>query len=578
MATIQSKNSRGYKYWYIVESRRVNGKPRPIVLAYLGKAADLLKRLQGLTEKLRLKSYSHGAAAALLNVANALDVPSVINKHIRSPRPYRAEKPVRNNLTAGITLLLGAVGRVCMPTSKRGWWNWAKTTTVEYLLRHSLSKIDSQHFWDLMDALPEESIAEIEREFVEKTLKTYNLQSDTLFFDTTNFFTYIDTTNLRCTIARRGKNKQKRYDLRQVGLAMVVTRNDMIPLFHHTYQGNLADARVFSTVIETIKDRMNGLGFDSNKHTIVFDRGNNSRDNMATVERLSLHYVGALTPFHHKQLVEDAVCNFKEYDVDGSKMQVYRDKRIIWGQERTVVVFISEKLKAGQLRGMYQSLEKAEQQLKLLQQHLGNPKGKMRDKAGLEDTIRSVVKGQFTKDIIDWSLQEVSEGKFQLNFSINQKKLEEIEGELGFRILMTDRHDWDTVDIIKAYYGQSKIEHAFRNLKNPYHLALKPQFHWTDQKIRVHFFICVLGYLLASIVWHQAKAYAQFSGTLDTLLDTLNNIRLSAMLEETKSRGRVKATYQLEEMSDEESLFMNALGIMDFHKHRLKLQGLSVYN
>ncbi|MBE7444354.1 MAG: hypothetical protein HS132_03590 [Planctomycetia bacterium] len=38
---------RGYKYWYIVESRRVNGKPRPIVLSYLGKADDLLKRLQG---------------------------------------------------------------------------------------------------------------------------------------------------------------------------------------------------------------------------------------------------------------------------------------------------------------------------------------------------------------------------------------------------------------------------------------------------------------------------------------------------------------------------------------------------
>jgi hypothetical protein len=54
MATIQSKNSRGYKYWYIVESRRVNGKPRPVFWPILGKADDLLKRLQGLTEGLRL--------------------------------------------------------------------------------------------------------------------------------------------------------------------------------------------------------------------------------------------------------------------------------------------------------------------------------------------------------------------------------------------------------------------------------------------------------------------------------------------------------------------------------------------
>ena len=547
-------------------------------MAYLGKAGDLLKRLQGLTGGLRLKSYSHGAVAALLNVVHTLGVPAIINQHIKSPRPYRAEKPVRNNLTAGSALLLGAMGRVCMPTSKRGWWNWAKTTSIEYLLRHSLSKIDSQHFWDLMDTLPVESIAKTERELVEKTFKIYNLQSDTLFFDTTNFFTYIDTTNLRCAIAQRGKNKQKRYDLRQIGLAMVVTRNDMIPLFHHTYQGNMADAAVFRNVIETIKDRMDGLGLDCEKHTVVFDRGNNSRNNMAIVERLSLHYVGALTPYHHKQLVNEAVDNFKEHDVEGGKMQVYRDKRVVWQQERTIVVFISENLKAGQIRGMYQSLEKAEHQLRQLQQKLCNPKVKMGDKEQLENTIRSLVKGQFIKNLIGWSLQEISEGEFRLEFSINQKKLEEMEGDLGLRVLMTDRHDWDTVDIIKAYYGQSKIEHAFRNLKNPYHLALKPQFHWTDQKIKVHFFMCVLGYLLASIVWHQAKAHAQFKGTLDTLLDTLNNIRLATMLEETKTRGSVKATYTLEEMSDDENLIMNALGIKDFHNNRPKFPGVSVYN
>ncbi|MHB8279637.1 MAG: hypothetical protein ACYDIA_18570 [Candidatus Humimicrobiaceae bacterium] len=60
MASIQCKISRGHKYWYIVESRRVNGKPRPIVLSYLGKAEGLLKRLQGITSTVKLKSYSHG--------------------------------------------------------------------------------------------------------------------------------------------------------------------------------------------------------------------------------------------------------------------------------------------------------------------------------------------------------------------------------------------------------------------------------------------------------------------------------------------------------------------------------------
>jgi len=526
---------------------------------------------------MRLKSYSHGAVAALLNVAGKLDVCSIINQHIKSPRAYMPKKPIRNNLTAGITFLLAAIGRVCMPTSKRGWWNWAKTTSCEYLLRCSLSKIDSQHFWDLMDSLPVEAIEKIENQLLTKVLDIYKLQSDTLFFDTTNFYTYIHTTNTRCTIAQRGKNKQKRYDLRQVGLAMVVTRQDMIPLFHLTYQGNINDTKVFTTVIKSVKNRLKALGLDIEKHTLVFDRGNNSKNNLAVVEKLKLHYVGALTPYHHKALINEAEDNFKEVDIDGTMLQVYRDKRVIWKSERTVIVFISKQFKAGQIRGVYQALSKNEKLLKQLQVKLSNPGARKRDKKQLENKITALLKGQYMRNLINFSLDEISPGIFNLNYSINQKRLIEIEDSLGFRIIMTDRHDWSTVDIIKAYYGQSNIEHAFKNLKNPYHLALKPQFHWTDQKIMVHYFICVLGYLLTAILWRQARSKAQFSGNLDTMLDMANNIRLATLLEESNTRGRVKAIYKLEEMSDDENRLLEALEIKDLHNDRPKLKGVGVY-
>jgi hypothetical protein len=36
MASIQRKIIHGRPYYYLVESRRVNGRPRPIVLEYLG--------------------------------------------------------------------------------------------------------------------------------------------------------------------------------------------------------------------------------------------------------------------------------------------------------------------------------------------------------------------------------------------------------------------------------------------------------------------------------------------------------------------------------------------------------------
>jgi len=576
MATIQSKSTKGYKYWYIVESRRVNGKPRPVVLAYLGKADDLLKRLQGLYT-LKLKSYSHGAVSALINVAARLDVVSILNKYVKSSRPYVAEKPVRNNLTVGITFVLGAIGRVCMPTSKMGWWNWAKGTSVEYLLRCSLRKVDSQHFWDLMDSFPEDAIYPAEQEILTRLLNVYKIQTDTLFYDTTNFFTYIDTTNTNCDIAQRGKNKQHRNDLRQVGLAMVVSREDYIPLFHHSYQGNLQDAVVFREVIEKIKDRMQSLGLNQDTHTLVFDRGNNSKKNLDIVKSLGFYYVGALTPYHHKEVIGRAMEEMSTVKLNNESLAVYREKSTIWEDEKTILVFISDRLKAGQIRGVYQGLAKKEEKLKELQRSLANPKGKKRNREDLEKKIKSIVAGQFLKDILKWKLIETGDRKYYLDYQIDQEQLQSVEEKLGFRIIMTNRHEWTSQEIITAYYGQSKIEHAFRNMKNPYHLALKPQYHWTDQKIKVHYFICVIGYLLSSIIWREARIKADYTGSLDNLLDMLNNVRLGTMLEESKKTGKPKATYMLEEMTEAEKNIMAALGVENAHNEQTKIKHVSVY-
>ena len=177
-----------------------------------------------------------------------------------------------------------------------------------------------------------------------------------------------------------------------------------------------------------------------------------------------------------------------------------------------------------------------------------------------------------------WSLRELEPGRFELSFGINEESLAELEEHLGFRMLMTNRHDWETAEIINAYHGQSTIEMAFRNIKNPAHLALKPQFHWTDQKIKVHYFICVMGYLLAALILRQAKLHADYRGGLDSLLDLLNNIRLGTVLEEPNGQGRLKAIYKLEQMTKEEERLLDALEISDLHNSRPKIKGVGVYN
>lgn len=576
MASIQSRMCRGNKYWYIVESRRVNGKPRPIVIESLGNTANLIARLQGEESQSRFKPYSHGAVAAILVLAKKLDVVSIINKHTLANRKYWSKQPVRNDLTAGITLLLAAIGRICMPTSKRGWYDWAKTTSCDHLLRISSAKLDSQHFWDLMDCIPVESIEKIELEILQNVFLHYPISGGTLLYDTTNFYTFINSTNTHCTIPNRGKNKQKRGDLRQVGLALAVTEEHYIPLLHHSYQGNINDSKVFGEIIASIKKRMELLKIDTSEHTIVFDRGCNSKKNLKQVADLNLHYIGALTPSHHKDLLKKAENKFVSTKVGDNELEIYREKRDVWGEERTVLVFVSKRLKDGQFRGVHQSLEKKEKRLKEIQKGLLSPRSRKRTKEQLESLIEKLLKGQFMEGLISYQLEEREPGRWNMIYNICENQLDELNDRLGFRIVMTDRHDWSSEKIIKAFYDQSIVEGAFKNLKNPYPLAVTPGFHWTDQKIKIHYMICVIGYLLSALIWYDAKK-ADINTTLDTLLDSLNGIHLGRFVDMTGKQGRPKITYRLEDLSDDQKILVDLFKLSEIHLKPLKIDGVSVY-
>jgi transposase len=577
MVSLQVKMHKGRKYWCIVESKRINGKPRSFVVEYLGTADALLARLTNKEGQHKVKSFSHGAIAAFLTIAKKLGVVSIINKHTLSKRHYWPDQPLRNNLTAGITLLLAAIGRACKPTSKLGWYeNWAKETSCDHLLRISSAKLDSQHFWDLMDCIPEKAIEEIELEILKKTLEYYPIEEGTLLYDTTNFYTFINSTNDRCEIAQRGKGKQKRDDLRQVGLALAVTQKNHIPLLHHTYRGNMSDCKVFGAIISSIKTRMEQLKIDINQHTIVFDRGCNSKDNLTKVKNLKLHYIGALTPLHHEKLISAAEGKYNTVQVNDRELKVYREKTDIWGEERTVLVFVSERLKNGQLRGIYQSLTKKENLLKELQKSLSNSRAKKRSKETLEKMIKKITSGQFMEGLIAYELTSDPKGHWALDYRIDQNKLSELEDRLGFRIIMTNRHDWTSDKIIKSFYGQATVEQAFKDIKNPHHLAVRPQFHWTDHKIKIHYFICVLGYLLSTLLLNDAQKEG-FDGSLNHLMDSLNGIRLSRRVIYSSKQGKPRVEEGLEEMLQEQQNLMRVFNLSTIHLKPFKMEGINSY-
>ena len=76
--------------------------------------------------------------------------------------------------------------------------------------------------------------------------------------------------------------------------------------------------------------------------------------------------------------------------------------------------------------------------------------------------------------------------------------------ELGKRVVFTDRHDWTTAEVVRAYRSQWEVEVAFRQLKRPDHGAFRPIHHWTDQKVAVHGLYSVAALLLVNLAWREA--------------------------------------------------------------------------
>lgn len=563
MATLQKRRSRGYTYWSIVESRRVNGKPRPVILAYLGRAEDLFKRLkEGIPQKVR--SYSHGHVAVLLHFAEELQVVQTINRHLPSDC-----KQIRDGFTVGGSLLLAAIGRACRPTSKQNWYQgFARYTSLSYLLRMSLAKLDSQHFWDQMEVLPTSAIACIEEDLVQLMIEKEMVSLDILLCDMSNFFTYIASTNERSGLAQRGKNKQKRIDLRQFGLLLAITRQDCLPLFHKIYQGNLQDRTVFKKYFQDMVNRFKAIAGSLEDITLVFDQGNNSKATLKEVDGI-IHFVGAISPYQHKNLIKQANSSMSEVFINQEKIKCYRFRTLIWQMDFTVVVYISEKLRLGQIRGIEQNIRKLFSKLGGLKTKVSTPtrRGRQRTRAILEKKITSLISShQLDDKLIGWELKKLSKDAFELEFWINKDELDTLKEQwLGRRILITNRHDWSTEEIILAYWGQAQVEYAFKNLKNPYHLALRPQYHWTDQKIEVHGLICFIAFLLSMVVYKHAREKANFKGEPHELLEKLSAIRLATFIESPlqKTKGRYKTTYCIEEMDKDIRTLAEALGLME---------------
>jgi transposase len=569
MPSLVAKKKGNKLYYYVVESARVEGKPRIVHQAYLGTAEKLAEIVRDRTAPIPLAASTRdfGLPAALWAAARQTGVWDLLAS--LWPRPRSGPSPAHY-------LLLAALHRICQPGPKTEVAEWYRTSILSALWEFPAERFTSQAFWDAFEQiLPEgpeaHSAADDPLEQAQLRLlglwKAKQLVSRRLLaYDTTNFYTYIASTNTRNQLAQRGHNKQGRHNLRQVGLSYVLDGEHGLSLCHHVYPGNVADVEEFSTSLARITRMLDQNQIARETVTLVLDKGSAALANTVQLDEAGVGWISALpwnqapAELRSRAVEELPACSSAQPGVRASA-----EKTLVHGREYLCVVKYSTSFAGEQLHSLTTSLSRVLQSLRRLAKELNKPKARWKPDQ-IERKIRRWLSAPFLAELIRYQLQEHDAG-WHLQFDFDSAALPQLLNQrLGRTVLLTNRMDWSAEQVVAGYSGQQQIERVFRGLKQGDWLGWDPMYHWTDRKIRIHAFYCLLGISLLQYVHKQAQA-AWANLSIEQLLEELAQIQQFVLLYPPQGeKGPPRTAYVLSQQTLTQQALVKTLGLERWHR------------
>jgi len=527
MERLESKSIKGHTYYYYSKWARVDGKPRRVWQKYLGKLGDIARAVQaGGKTPTCADVFEWGLPEALWRQCQRADIVACVNRHCGTRS---------RGLSTGDYLAIAALNRAIRPHSKRALWQWFSQTV---LLRHfpdaSQPRLSSQRFWNHMDRIKQPDVMAIWQSILEGLVHREGIDLSSICYDGTNYYTFIDTFNTRCDIARRGKNKQGRNNLRQVSYALFCCADGQVPLYFDVYEGNRNDAKQFPLLLKKFQQFLQRLGGQASvpKTTLIFDKGNNSAANFQLVDELELFFVGSVKLDEHKDLLRVANDDPRFTACPSERLpgtKCFRQSKQVYGRERTMVVSYNQNLFNAQWLTLQSDIAKASSKLSAVQQRLdervaGSIKGgKAPTAASVKKQADKILSRQHLKKVVTISVTDGAVPRLQ--YGIDAAALQTLANTyLGKTVLISNRSAWSDAQIIEAYRSQFLIEDVFKESKDRHTGSWWPMHHWTDSKIRVHGLYCTIAQLLRALLLRRVRQ-AGVKLSLKRLLAELGGIR-----------------------------------------------------
>jgi transposase len=572
MVRIDRRKNKGRVYLYLEERAWIDGKSKRLWQRYLG-PEDKFKELSkiALNTDIETETIEFGLIAALLIIARKLGIVEIINQFT---------KKREQGLSVGEHLVFAAINRCLEPVSKNQLKEWFESTVLKRIYPEVGSALNSRSYWTHYRYLEEEIVESIGDEINRALIHEFNVDFSNLLYDPTNFFTYINPKNPNQMLPRHGNCKDGRYTLNIINFSLFCALDGGIPLLHLVYPGNIPDVKHFTTALKRLKDRLNRIGTSVTTITLTFDKGNLSEDAFKLIDQDKIEYITSIRPSTRKALLfippeefeMKTLPNGKELGVKEFNKETYegflkqlelkgihmkKKKFETYGKPRCIIALYNPKQAKWQQENFDKKIKDRISKIDAyFKARLNNKEWSKPEK--VFEKCQALLGAKKFQNVVTIEISG-TEGNLTLSVSKNQEAYEAKRISFGKSFLMTSRVDLAAWEVAWAYRQQYIVENAFKMLKNPNWLSIRPAWVWTDPSIEGHSFVCFIGLLLLTLLVREVLL-KDIPLSLPKVIKRLNSIKITKIT----IPGKQHPVYKLNKMNEEENALYNTLKLNQF--------------
>jgi len=417
-----------------------------------------------------------GAGYALDALWNQLGIPETLREHGK-----------RHDYEIDIVAPVKAMvfNRLLDPHSKLGVCDWVKTQAIPEV---SFREIPLHHYYRSLDYLMRH------KESLEETIffsvaDLFTLDLSLVFYDLTSSY----FTGEGCPLATHGYSRDHRPDCHQIEIGLLVNR-DGLPIAHEVWEGNTADPATVPDTLDTLARR-----FGLKRCVFVGDNAMATPDNITLLRKKGYEYIMSMKlkkDARARRILEDPALpapdqfvpvkdNLRVYEIPLPGAGFREDERVIlcYNPERAQASREKRALRRERGRAYLQSVADAPPKK-------GRPRKPEKIRTMVDRTLRK-------RGISGWFTYTVTpDGR--LAFQENDAALASEERTDGICLLVTNAPTLSAAEVAQGYRTLWEVEQAFREMKS--FLRIRPVYHYTDLRVRGHVFVCVLAYLLETVL------------------------------------------------------------------------------